>query len=160
MKKGPHLVLYDSSNSKRLMSLDFGTIRPGTSSWETVVWLWNKKEFSDAPVATDVRVCAMSGNSWAEEIISEGYLKVKSNGVQDPDGKGIIDDAETEFSSIGGSLTDSDDYHSIGDIPSNCARRLIFRVDLPVSFSSEGEPNVIVQAGNMSEDVKWLYAAE
>ena len=71
MKKGPHLVLYDSSNSKRLMSLDFGTIRPGTSSWETVVWLWNKKEFSDAPVATDVRVCAMSGNSWAEEIISE-----------------------------------------------------------------------------------------
>ena len=160
MKKGPHLLLYESSNSERLMSLDFGTIQPGSSSWETVVWLWNKKDFSDAPTATDVRVCAASGNSWAEDIIDQGYLKVKSNGVLDPDGKGIVDDLDTEFSSIGGSLTDSDDYHSIGDIPSNCARRLIFRIDLPLDFSVEGSPSVIVQVGNMSEDVKWLYAAD
>jgi len=101
MKKGPHLVQYESSNVERLMSLDFGTIQPGSSSWETIVWLWNKKEFSDAPTATDVRVCAASGNSWADDIIDQGYLKVKSNGVLDPDGKGIVDDSETEFSSIG-----------------------------------------------------------
>ena len=53
MKKGPHPVLYDRTNTERLSAVEFGTLRPDTSSQEIVVWLWNKKDFADAPTATD-----------------------------------------------------------------------------------------------------------
>jgi hypothetical protein len=160
MRKGPHLVLYDRSNEERLSALEFGAFKPGTSSQEIIVWLWNKKDFSNAPKATDVRVSALAGNAWAEDIITGKYLKVKSNGVLDPDGVGIVDDAETEFTPIGGSLTDPDYYHLIGDIPSNCARRLFFRIDLPDGFSPLGAPRLLVQVGFLSEPVVWLYAED
>jgi hypothetical protein len=160
MKKGPHLIMYDSGNDERICSLDFGGVRPGVSSPEVAVWLWNKKDFDDAPTATDVRVCVQAGNRWSEGIVDNKYLSVRSDGVMDPDECGIVDDSEEEFAPIGGSLTNPDDYHSIGDIPSNCARRLFFRIDLPLDFSVNGVPRMIVQVGNLSEKVKWLYMSE
>lgn len=141
-----------------MSALEFGAFKPGASSQEIIVWLWNKKDFGDAPMATDVRVSALAANVWAEEIISGKHLKVKSDGVLDPDGMGIVDDAEGEFSAVGGSLTDPDCYHPIGDIPSNCARRLFFRVDLPLDFGPAGAPRILVRAGFLSEPVVWLYS--
>ncbi len=160
MKKGPHLVLYDRTNIERLSAIEFGTIQPDSSSQEIIVWLWNKKNFTDAPTATDVRVSVSAANIWAEDIIENGYVKVKSDGVMDPDSVGIVDDSESEFSSIGGELTDPDAYHEIGDIPSNCARRLFFRIDLPDRFSLNGVPKILVQIGFLSEKVKWLYVSD
>jgi len=160
MKKGPYMVLYDMSGTERLSGIDFGTIRPGSSSQEVIVWLWNKKGFSDAPTAADVRITVAAANVWAGEIVQNHYIKVKSNGVLDPDGVGIVDDEEAEFSEIGGELTDPESYHSIGDIPSNCARRLFFRVDIPVDLVLNGIPRILVQAGFMSEPVKWLYVSD
>ncbi len=160
MKKGPHLVLYDRTNSERLTGLDFGTLKPDETGWEFIVWLWNKKDFSDTPTAVDVRVSAVAGNVWAEGIIEARDLEVKSSGVMDPDGAGIVDDAATEFTAIGGPLTDTDNYHSIGDIPTNCARRLFFRINLPEGFTVNGSPRVIVQVGYQSEPVRWLFVAD
>ncbi len=160
MKKGPYMVLYDMTGTERLSGIDFGTIRPGSPSQEVIVWLWNKKGFNDAPTATDVRITVAAANVWAEEIVQNRYIKVKSNGVLDPDGVGIVDDEEAEFSEIGGELTDPESYHSIGDIPSNCSRRLFFRVDIPVDLVLNGIPRILVQAGFMSEPVKWLYVSD
>ncbi|HDS29911.1 MAG TPA: hypothetical protein ENN67_02580 [Firmicutes bacterium] len=160
MKKGPHLLLYDESDEERICSIDFGMIRPGTPGWEIPVLLWNKKGFSDAPSATDVRICAVAGNSCSTGIIENKYLSVKSDGIIDPDNRGIVDDSETEFTKVGGSLVDEGGCHSIGDIPSNCARRLIFRLDLPEDFSVNGFPRLIIQAGCFSEKVKWLYVPD
>jgi len=160
MKKGPHPVLYDRTNTERLSALDFGILRPGVSSQEIVVWLWNKKDFSDAPAATDVRITVVAANKWADEVIENRNIKVKSSGIMDPDGAGIVDDAEDEFTPIGGELTDPDSYHSVGDIPSNCARRLFFRIDTPADMDVEGQPRAIMQVGFMSAEVKWLYASE
>ena len=160
MKKGPYPVLYDRTNTERITEIEFGGIRPGYPSQEVVVWLWNKRNFSDAPTMTDVRLNVIETNFYGETVINADAVKVKSNGISDPDGVGIIDDSEDSFYTIGGDLTDSDTYHAIGDIPSNCARRLWFRIDLPAEFTSGGSPILKIQVGFMSEGVKWLYADE
>ncbi|MFH1677143.1 MAG: hypothetical protein ABIC40_08975 [bacterium] len=160
MRKGPYPVAYDRTDDFRMTSLEFGNLNPGETSPEIILHLWNKKDFSDAPDAIGIRISALAGNACAGEIVEEKFLQVKSDGVVDPDGKGIIDDAESEFSAIGGSLIDPDCYHEIGDIPVNCARRLIFRLDIPEEFESNGAPRLLLQIGYLSDEVKWLYASE
>ena len=137
MKKGPHPVLYDMSGTERITALDFGGIRPGYSSQEIIVWLWNKKDFNNAPKMIDVRVNAIGVNNFGQSVIDSDSVKIKSNGVRDPDGVGIVDDEETQYYTLGGELTDSETYHEIGDIPSNCARRLFVKVDLPEGLIEE-----------------------
>lgn len=160
MRKGPHPVLYNRTDTERLSSVEFGIIRPGLSSQEIDVWLWNKRNFSDAPVAEGVRITAVSANQYADEIVENRYISVRSSGILDPDGAGIVDDNEDDYSPIGGDLTDPDSYHRIGDIPSNCARRLWFKIETPPDFSVSGMPRIIVQVGFLSEEVKWLYVSE
>ena len=160
MKKGPYMVMYDRTNTERMSALEFGTIRPGEMSREIEVWIWNKKNFDDAPTATDVRVSVLPANSFSEGIIEGKYIEVRSDGVMDPDNMGIINDAEPEFSGIGGELTEPGAYHSIGDIPTNCARRLVFRLDLPEEQVLSGFPRFIFQIGYFSEEVKWLYVSD
>ncbi len=160
MKKGPHLILYDFTDTERMSEIDFGAIVPGTPSQEIAVWLWNKRNFSDAPDATDVRINVKALNKGGEEVINDDAVKVKSDGVMDPDSTGIVDDSESSFSHIGGDLTDENTYHSIGDIPSNCARRLIFRIDSSQDLVLEVSPVLKFQAGYLSDDVDWLYSTK
>jgi hypothetical protein len=164
MRKGPYLLLYNQTNTERISSLDFGTVIPDSSSQDIIVWLWNMKDFSSAPKATDVRVSVIGCNSYSSEIVDSKLLSVNSNGVLDPDGTGIIDDAESEFYPIGDNLLDPDSYHLIGDIPSNCARKLTFRLTIPENFledlTSGGFTRLIVKIGFMSAPVKWLYASD
>ena len=157
MQKGPYLVIYDLTNTERITSLDFGVLTAGIASQDIVVWLWNRKDFTDAPAAVDVRVTVTGANSCSQEVIDSKYLSVRSSGILDPGDIGIIDDAETAFTPIGGELTDPDAYHGVGDIPSNCARKLYFRLSLPEGYSAEGLPKVIVEVGFMSEPSTWLY---
>jgi len=160
MKKGPLPVIYDRTNNQRISQIDFGAVRPGFQSQEFIVWLWNKRDFSDAPTMTDVRVNILPVNSYGQSVIDEDAVKIKSNGILDPDSMGIADDSETPFYTIGGELTDSDTFHEIGDIPSNCARRLVLKLDLPPDFAICGWPSLKLQVGFMSDDVQWLYVSE
>jgi hypothetical protein len=157
MKKGPYILIYDKTNTERLSSIDFGSISLGERCQDVCVWLWNKKDFKDAPRAVEVRLCASPANDHAERIVSGKCVFVKSSGILDPDNVGIVDDGEVEFSSIGDGLADPGSFHSIGDIPSNCARRLWFRLELPEGMQFDGMPRIILRAGFMSEPVKWLY---
>ena len=158
MKKGPHLVLYERTDTERISSIEFGGLQPDNSSQTIDVWLWNKKNFSDAPTATDVRICAQVIGDGVEGVDYDIY--VKSDGVMDPDGTGIVDDAEGVFSSLGNSLTGSDTYHSIGDIPSNCARRLLIKIEIPQDSEIEGNAVYKIKVGYLSEPVKWLYVED
>lgn len=160
MRKGPHLILYNRTNTERITALDFGTLRPNVTSREIEVWVWNKKDFDDAPTATDVRVGVLAANGIAGDIVAGRYIEVRSQGIQNPDGRILDDDIETSFTGIGGELTESGAYHSIGDIPTNCARRLVFRVNPPESFSHAGIPRFHLRIGCFSEDVKWLYVKD
>ena len=160
MKKGPYIVTYDRTNTERLSALEFGTIRPGVLSREIEVWVWNKKDFDDAPTAVDMRVSVLPANSVSEEIVEGKYIEVRSDGVMDPDSAGIVDDEESEFTGIGGDLTEPGAYHSIGDIPTNCARRLVFRVNPPSDLTVTGFPGFLLQVGYFSDEVQWLYAEE
>jgi hypothetical protein len=158
MRRGPHLVIYDHSNTERLTSIDFGPMIFGENGIEKEVWVWNKKNFDDAPEAQDVRVSVVGGNTSGGQAVEMGYLKVRSSGIIDPDGAEIVDDSEPVFSEVGDDLVSA--YHSIGNIPTNCARRLYFRVDLPEGASIKGIPIVIVRFGFRSDEIKWLYAPE
>lgn len=160
MRKGPHLVLYDRTCSRRIAGLDFGVALAGGTGRECACWLWNKKDFDDAPTATGIRISALAGSRWADDIIEGKWLGVRSFGVMDPSGRGIIDDNEDNYTPIGGGLLENGSFHTIGDIPSNCARRLFFRLILPQGYSPKGTPRLIVQAGFLSEPVLWLYAPE
>lgn len=83
---------------------------------------------------------AAYGKEWAPDK----WMKVKSLGVI---GAGIDDDLEGEFYYIGGETE-----HSIGNIPSNCARKLFFEIDAP----QEAEPT----GGSMAVKVKISYQYE
>ncbi len=67
-----------------------------------------------------------AGKEWVDDKWSE----VRSIGTA---GSGIVDDNESTFTAIGGSTV-----HSIGDIPSNCARYLYLRVDAPEDATPVG----------------------
>jgi hypothetical protein len=160
MRKGPYLVIYDQTNEERMSGLDFGTILAGNAGQDVVVWLWNKRDFRDTPTATDVRISVAAGNAGSEEIVENRYVSVRSDGVMDPDGVGIVDDAEVDFTPIGGGLLDPDSYHQVGDISTNCGRRLFFRLEIPEGHALKGIPMILVQFGFMAESVKWLYVAD
>jgi hypothetical protein len=158
MKKGPCIIIYNQSNTERITSIDFGPVMEDESSQEREIWIWNKKNFSDAPAAVDVRIGASACNDCAHELIESGCIMLRSSGVLDPDNKGIIDDAESEFLPLGDNLLTL--YHHIGDIPTNCARRLYLRVVLPEGASTQGAPILILQVGYQSQPVTWHYATE
>ena len=160
MKKGPHLIVYDETNEERLSGLDFGAMKSNSVAPEIRVWLWNKKDFSNAPTAVDVRVCVKAANQAGQRAIDEKWLLVQSSGVMDPDGVGIVDDEEAIYTAVGGSLLNVGEYHSIGDIPTNCARGLNFKLAVPDLDEPVGRPRLIIEVGFFSEEVKWLYAED
>lgn len=152
--------MYDESDNARIVSINFGAVEDGTTSAEIVAWVWNKKNFSDAPTATDVRVSVTPGNSYAEKVVDEKWIYVKSDGIKDPEGRGIQDSLNQDWTAIGGSLLNSGDFLEIGDMPTNCARRLRFRIDIPAGEDTGGFPIVNVEIGFLSEKTKWLWASE
>lgn len=148
MNKGPLLIAYNHDLTERVTGLDFGSVVPGNlNTQEQIVWLWNMKDFPDALTAARIRVSAVPANESSRELIDLKCLWVRSSGVMDPEGKGIIDDMEEAYSPIGGSLIDPECFHALGDIPANCARRLFFKTAVPIDMVMRGIPRIIIQAG-------------
>lgn len=160
MQKGPYLVTYDRANDRRITSIDFGAIIPGTTAPEITVWIWNKKDFRDAPTATDVRVSASAANQSAVTIIQNKWLQVRVDGVMDPDETGIENIQEENYTPVGGSVLDPDDFHAMGDIPTNCARAVHFRIAVPEGVVLMSRPVFNIDIGYFSSPVKWLWASE
>lgn len=82
--------------------------------------------------------------SYGKEWAPDKWMKVKSLGVI---GTGIDDDLDGAFHPIG-----NGEEHSVGDIPSDCARKLFFEIDTP----KEAEPS----GGSIAVKVKISYQYE
>jgi len=124
---------WDGTNAYVLSSLLFKLMLPG-QTYTDDVWLWNDKDgdLQESQTMIEVEVGVLCGNGqWTgqknhdgQEVIDELWAGVKSNGVL---GSGIVDDAEAGYTPVGG-LT----RHPIGDIPSQCARKLHIKIEPPV----------------------------
>ena len=75
------------------------------------------------------------------------YVDVRSDGIAGDPGIPFQDDAQDDFTPVGGSLLETGRFLPIGDIPPTCARRLIFRLNLPPDFAPSGPAIILLAAG-------------
>ncbi len=117
-----NLTLYDTNNEFPIQEINFpAQIRGGTSPSELEFHLWNRKGKEVNYIAKDIKVFVEGGNTNYEgkEIIDNNWVEIKSDGVI---GSGIDDDAFPDFVPI------TSEGVSLGDIPTNTARKLFFRL--------------------------------
>ena len=117
--------------------------------------LWNLK---DGIYGTDITsLIAHNVHLVVRDTLALEWIEVKSDGVINPDGLTMTDDAFADFIPIGGDVRlpewgeeVPDKVVKVGDIPPNCARKLYFRVRLP----NDANPNALT----VNVDVKVEYA--
>lgn len=136
----PVVEIYDSADSVVVDLLSLGLLKPGETSAEFIILLWNSRDDAATSLTMDqLYVTATladgsySGGEDADgaELVSQKWLELKSNGVV---GSGITDDAQSVFTPVGGDpLTGG---LSIGAIPSGTARQLHCCVNIPVDPST------------------------
>ena len=132
--------------------LIFTNLQQGFISDVIEVHLWNALELTTKPTATQIKLTirnvlgdinnplyAGANNAQGQEVIDERWIEVKSNGIINPESKVILDDAMPDFVPIGGDpLANPLNFITLGDMPANTARKLFFRVNVPVGASSIG----------------------
>lgn len=113
---------------------DAGAYKPDANGWE--VWIWNDKGGSlGSDDMTSVKISIRDADGGEDKIwTKQHWVEIKSYGVT---GGGIVDDAMTLFQSVG-----LNKPLSLGDIPSNCARKLFIRCYPPTDAE---EQNVSAQ---------------
>ena len=67
-------------------------------------------------------------DSLGQECVTEKWIEIKSNGTI---GSGIVDDANISFKAIGGGFTNAIDYLSLGNMPTNTARKIFIKFNIP-----------------------------
>ena len=95
---------------------------------EVTIHLWNNKGGSCEKSASDIFISVVNAdknisggsNYEGQEIIDDDLVQAKSDGVE---GSGIVDDAQASWTPIG-----KTSYLSVGNIPTNCARKIHFRL--------------------------------
>ena len=131
----PVVEIYDSANFAIVDLLSLGLLKPGGISQEFIILLWNSRDETDPALKMDqlyVTATLADGTySGGEEpdgaeLVSEKWLEIKSDGVV---GSGIIDDAQSVFTPVGGDPQTGG--LAIGAIPSGTARQLHCRVNIP-----------------------------
>ena len=118
-------------------------IKITTKRWNTVTTITTTGFTDESPVATlKIEACKNITADYQPDLIAYGkepavdsWFKVRSNGVT---GGGIVDDAESTYTPI-----DTANGHEVGDIPSNCARHLYLRCDVPANASSCAAVSII-----------------
>jgi len=110
-------------------SCEAGTYKPDAVGWE--VWIWNDKGGSlDSDNMTSVRISIRDADGGEDELwTKQHWAEIKSFGVS---GSGIDDDAMIEFKSVG-----LNKELSLGNIPSNCARKLFVRCYPPTDAEEQ-----------------------
>ncbi len=122
---------------------------------ELVYHLWNNQDISPGATLVDIKLgvsCSdgsFTGKSNAEgqEAVTEKWVSVKSNGAGGNINPPIFDDAQANYKSIGGDLGNPDNYLSLGDIPSDCFRKIFIKIDVPENPETNGPcyPALLVQ---------------
>ncbi len=113
---------------------------------ELVYHLWNNQDIWPGATLVDIKLgvsCSdgsFTGKSNAEgqEVVTEKWVSVKSNGSGGNINPPIFDDAQVIYKSVGGDLGNSDNYLSLGDIPSDCYRKIYIKIDVPENPETNG----------------------
>ena len=113
---------------------DAGSYKPDATGWE--VWIWNDKGGSlSSDDMTSIKISIRDADGGEDEVwTKQHWIEIKSYGIS---GSGIDDDAMMVFQSVG-----LNKELSLGDIPSNCARKLFIRCYPPTDAE---EQNIIFQ---------------
>ena len=136
---------YDSTDTIRKTSfLQIALTNKYTD--EVELHLWANKDDDSGGVLENIKLtvaCAnglFSGqnNSLGQECVTEKWVEVKSNGVV---GSGIVDDANVSFKAIGGGFTNAIDYLSLGNMPTNTARKIFVKFNIPSDPEMTGTIN-------------------
>ncbi len=122
---------------------------------ELVYHLWNNQDIWPGATLVDIKLgvsCSdglFTGKSNAEgqEAVTEKWVSVKSNGSGGNINPPIFDDAQANYKSVGGDLGNSDNYLSLGDIPSDCYRKIYVKIDVPEDPETNGPcyPALVLQ---------------
>lgn len=109
---------------------DAGSYTPDANGWE--VWIWNDKGGGwGSENMTSVKISIRDADGGEDELwTKQHWIEIKSYGVS---GSGIDDDAMTLFQSVG-----LNKPLSLGDIPSDRARKLFVRCYPPTSAEEQG----------------------
>ena len=133
-----HLIGTDPNGDAQTEDVTFTVngILNTTKRWLTVTTITTTGFTDETPVATlKIEACKNITAEYQPDLVAYGkepavdsWFKVRSNGAA---GGGIVDDAESSYTPIGTAVG-----HEVGDIPSNCARYLYLRCDVPSDASS------------------------
>ncbi len=146
----PVVEVYDGLNQYLLDSLDIGLIASGTTAPEFLLYIWNDKTGGEALKMDSVVVTvslsdgAYTGGTDAagQEAVDEKWFEIKSSGVMGDD---ITDDEQSAFTPVGGDP--STGGLSIGEIPTDAARILHCRLNVPAQVSTSYNANPRLEIG-------------
>ncbi len=141
------LSFYNIFDDRRITGLRWSTLKPGETSEEKHVWLYNRRDLTPGSVATRLRISALGLSPAGIAICDATLIEARSDGISGDTDLPFEDDSQSEFTPLGGSLLDSGRYLEVGDLPPGCGRRIIFRLNLPAEFTDYGPAMVLIVAG-------------
>ena len=153
----PNLELYNAADDTEITAINYGSGDAGDilpTAAGTEYHLWNDKGAvlgSDDAVAIRLKARDSDGNE-VDPITVQKWVEVKSTTIHDGDdggdSSGEDDDDMSDFQPIG-----KDAFVLIGNIPSDCYRKIFVRVNIPpsaeqsaVTFSLLAVPQVVTTA--------------
>ena len=147
------LSFYNIFNERRATGVPWATIKPPEISEEKHLWLYNRRDGSPGGLATRLRVTATGLTPAGQAICAAKLVEARSDGIAGNPELPFVDDAQADFTPIGGSLLEEGLYLNIGDIPPGGGRRLIFRLNLPEGFDDYGAALVLLTVGYREPEV-------
>ena len=135
------LVFYESDDSDASGPLTFSNIQTGTATSAQTVHLWNAKGSALAETATQIRVTALArgplDTDYSVDALASAQRWVQMRAV-DETGTGIAVQ-ETAWTAVG-----KNRYLALDPIPTNCARYLEIRLDVPPGIGSATDLDVVL----------------
>jgi len=136
--------LFDNTDTLEISSQLFANVSAGSVSPDVELHLWNGKDSGTADTMKNIRITTSTANDKytgdnnanGQELVTGHWVEIKSAGVI---GTGITDDAMTSYKPVGGDpIASINNYLGVGDIPTNCARKLFIHINTPVGAQSSG----------------------
>jgi len=137
----PPVVEIYSPSGQKIDALDIGLLKLSKTSIEAELVIWNNK--AGGAIHLDmseifIGVSLSNGNFFGgtlqdgQEVVDKKFVELKSSGVS---GAGIIDDAQTVFTPVGGKPPTN--ALAVGSILSGTGRHIFLRFNLPATINTE-----------------------
>ena len=143
----PNPSIYSTGEDTEITAINFetgdaGTYEPGSTGTEYHIWN-DRGRVLDSSKMTSVKITVRdSDGDETDNITTQHWVEVKSTtivagaastGGSSGDLTGVTDDNMPEFQAIG-----EDNYATLGDIPANCYRIILVRVNIPTNAIQAG----------------------